>query len=67
MVQVKLKEAAREKGLSLNRLAIATGIHRNEISRYANGHVLPRIDRAIRIATLLGVCPTAIWVLDEAA
>lgn len=66
-MEVRLKEVARDKGISLGRLGRETAIPESLMSKYANGHVLPRVDRAIRISNLLGVCPSEIWVLKQVA
>jgi transcriptional regulator with XRE-family HTH domain len=66
-VEVRLKEVASEKGITQLRISQKTGIPETLISKYANGHVLPRVDRALAIADALGVHVFEIWRPKKAA
>jgi len=66
-MEIRLKEIARERGLSLSKLAIRSGVPLRLITMYANAHALPRVDRALQISSALGVCPSEIWILPKAA
>lgn len=66
-VQVKIREIAKTKGKSIYRLCKETGIPETLMYRYMKGQVIPRVDRALRIADTLGVSLSDIWIFDRAA
>lgn len=55
MIDETLKNAIRESGLSLNAIAVATGIQASMLSRFINGERDIRLATAARIAEYLGL------------
>lgn len=51
----RLRDARREAGYSQGGLSVLSGVPKERISRYENGHVLPSLPIATRLAGLVGV------------
>lgn len=57
----RLKDVLKEQGRSQAWLCERTEIHATWMNKIANGHVLPRVDDAMKIAALLGVSVEYLW------
>jgi transcriptional regulator with XRE-family HTH domain len=55
-----LREARKKKGVSQEKLAWATGLHRTTMGFLENGERVPRIDTFLRLAEELEVEPAAL-------
>lgn len=57
MIELRIKEIAKEKNITLNELAERIGVTQPSISRMVNGVIMPSWDTLDRIADALGVEP----------
>lgn len=57
MIELRIKEIAKEKGMTLNDLAKKIGVTQPSISRMVNGVIMPSWDTLERIAKVLKVEP----------
>lgn len=57
----QLREARVDAGLTQKALADLVGVEQPHIARWERGTQLPRLDRAINIASALGTTVEAIW------
>lgn len=63
MMEIRLKELLRERGMSQSDLAREIGVDKNTISRWtARGRVMIQLDVLDRICTRLNVTPNDIFV-----
>lgn len=51
----KLREIRKMRGMTQTQLAQAAQIHRVTIARYESGQCVPSVDKAVRLASVLGV------------
>lgn len=63
MFKEKLKAAMRDLDINQAKLSTLTGIGKSSISQYVSGKVEPTEERAVEIATLLGLDPN--YFLDD--
>ena len=50
-----LREIRKQRGMTQSDLARAAQIHRVTIARYESGQCVPSVDKALRLASALGV------------
>lgn len=55
-----LRAAREERGMSQDRFALKTGVHRTGISKFERGETDPRMTSILRLARGLGVPPGAL-------
>lgn len=57
MIELRIKEIAKERGITLSQLAKDVGIAQPSISRMVNGVIMPSWDTLERISRILDVSP----------
>jgi plasmid maintenance system antidote protein VapI len=55
-VAEQLRQAIRDCGLSLNKLAEATGVHKAQLSRFLRGEQSLTLKAAAKLCRYLGLC-----------
>lgn len=61
MIQLRIKELCKEKGITLNQLAEKIGISQPSISGIATGKQKPAFDTLEKLATALEVTPAELF------
>lgn len=62
MIQIRLKELLRERGITQSDLARRIGVDKNTITRWTRSRVMIQLDVLDRICTELNVTPNDIFV-----
>ncbi|GAT01883.1 MULTISPECIES: helix-turn-helix domain-containing protein [Mycolicibacterium] len=63
----KMQELAKKQGLSNRSLAAAVKVNQGTVTRWAKGEAAPSPKSIARLATLLGVDPSELYVVTETA
>ena len=57
----KIRERREESKMTQGYYAELLGLSQVSVSKYENGHTLPRVDRAIEMARVLGTTVEDLW------
>ncbi|GAB5522174.1 MAG: hypothetical protein Roseis2KO_00460 [Roseivirga sp.] len=65
MIELRLKEFLRERGITQRQLALITGLSRSTIGKYANNHTFPNDKNLNEIAHVLGIPVSKLLISDN--